>query len=101
MDCVDDALVVGHRIGNSAIGEIFGLSVEPSCRRKGVARKLLAQVVDLLRSDGVGRIWLAAPCDSTLTAYRFYLAMGWQPTGEHPANRDEILEHPSSRAATD
>jgi ribosomal protein S18 acetylase RimI-like enzyme len=101
MECVDDALVVGHCIGNSATGEIIGLSVEPSYRRKGVARKLLAQVVDLLRGDGAQRIWLAAPSDSTLPAYRFYRAMGWQPTGEHPTNHDEILELPSSSAATD
>jgi ribosomal protein S18 acetylase RimI-like enzyme len=101
MECIDDALVVGHCIGNCATGEIIGLSVEPSHRRKGVARKLLAQVVDLLRGDGARRIWLAAPCDSTLPAYRFYRAMGWQPTGEHPTNHDEILEFPSSGAATD
>ena len=101
MECVDDALVVGHCIGNSATGEIIGLSVEPSYRRKGVARKLLAQVVDLLRGDGAQRIWLAAPSDSTLPAYRFYRAMGWQPTGERPSNHDEILELPSSSAATD
>ena len=94
MECVDDALVVGHCIGNSATGEIIGLSVEPSYRRKGVARKLLAQVVDLLRDDGAQRIWLAAPSDSTLPAYRFYRAMGWQPTGEHPTDHDEILELP-------
>ena len=101
MECVDDTLVVGHCIGNSATGEIIGLSVEPNYRRKGVARKLLAQVVDLLRGDGARRIWLAAPCDSTLPAYRLYRTMGWQPTGEHPTNSDEILELPSSRAATD
>jgi ribosomal protein S18 acetylase RimI-like enzyme len=101
MECVDDALVVGHCIGNSATGEIMGLSVEPSYRRKGVARRLLAQVVDLLRGDGARRIWLAAPCDSTLPAYRFYRAMGWQPTGERPSNHDEILELPSSSATTD
>ena len=101
MECVDDALVVGHCIGNSATGEIMRLSVEPSYRRKGVARRLLAQVVDLLRGDGARRIWLAAPCDSTLPAYRFYRAMGWQPTGERPSNHDEILELPSSSAATD
>jgi ribosomal protein S18 acetylase RimI-like enzyme len=99
LECVDDALIVGHCIGNAATGEIIALSVEPSYRRKGVARKLLAQVVDLLRDDNARRIWLAAPRDSTLPAYGVYRAMGWQPTGEHPTDREEILEHPSSRAA--
>ena len=98
LECVDDTLVVGHCIGNSTTGEIIALSVEPSHRRKGVARRLLGQVVDLLLDDGARRIWLTAPCDSTLPAYGFYRAMGWRPTGKHPTDRDEILEHPSSKA---
>ena len=34
MECVDDALVVGHCIGNSATGEIIGLSVDPATDAK-------------------------------------------------------------------
>jgi ribosomal protein S18 acetylase RimI-like enzyme len=91
-ECVHDGRVVGHCIGNSATGEILGLSVDHSYRRQGIARKLLSLVVDLLRADGAQRIWLAAPSDPTLPAYRFYRAVGWHPTGTHLADGDEIIE---------
>ena len=93
-ECVHDGRVVGHCIGNSATGEIIGLSVDQSYRRQGIARKLLSLVVDLLLADGVQRIWLEAPSDSTLPAYRFYRALGWQPTGQHLADGIEIIELP-------
>jgi ribosomal protein S18 acetylase RimI-like enzyme len=91
-ECVHDGRVVGHCVGNSATGEILGLSVDHSYRRQGIARKLLSQVIDLLCADGARRIWLAAPCDSTLPAYHFYRALGWRRTGEHLASGDEILD---------
>jgi ribosomal protein S18 acetylase RimI-like enzyme len=100
-ECVHDGRVIGHCIGNAATGEILGLSVDHAYRRQGIARKLLSQVVDLLRADGAGRIWLAAPSDSTLPAYRFYRALGWQPSGEQLAGGDEILELRSPRAANE
>jgi ribosomal protein S18 acetylase RimI-like enzyme len=91
-ECVHDSRVVGHCIGNSATGEIIGLSVEQSYRRQGIARKLLALIVDLLRTDGAQRIWLVAPSDPSMPAYRFYRASGWHPTGEHLADGDEVIE---------
>jgi ribosomal protein S18 acetylase RimI-like enzyme len=91
-ECLHDGRVVGHCIGNSATGEILGLSVDHSYRRHGIARTLLSLVVDLIRADGVQRIWLAAPSDPTLPAYRFYRALGWQSTGAHLTDSDEILE---------
>jgi ribosomal protein S18 acetylase RimI-like enzyme len=96
-ECVHDARVVGHCIGNAATGEILGLSVDHSYRRQGIARKLLSLVVDLMRADGAQRIWLAAPSNSTLPANPFYRALGWQPTGEHAMPGDEILELPIDR----
>jgi ribosomal protein S18 acetylase RimI-like enzyme len=100
-ECVHDARVVGHCIGNSATGEIIGLSVEHSYRRQGIARKLLSLVVDLLRAEGAQRIWLVVPSDPSLPAYQFYRALGWRPTGKHLADGDEIIELPSPRAATE
>jgi ATP-dependent Clp protease adapter protein ClpS/GNAT superfamily N-acetyltransferase len=93
-ECVHDGQLAGHCVGNSATGEILSLSVAHSYRRQGIARKLLSLVVDLMRADGAQRIWLAAPRDSTLPAYRFYRALGWQPTGEQLTHGDEILELP-------
>jgi hypothetical protein len=37
-------------------------------------------------------MWLAAPSDPSVPAYRFYRALGWRPTGEHLADGDEIIE---------
>jgi GNAT superfamily N-acetyltransferase len=97
-ECVNDGRLVGHCVGNSATGEILSLSVDQSYRRRGIARKLLSLVVDLLRADGPRRIWLAAPCDSTLPAYQFYRALGWRPTGKHPSDCYEVLELPIENA---
>jgi ribosomal protein S18 acetylase RimI-like enzyme len=93
-ECVHDGRLVGHCAGNSATGEILSLSVAHGYRRQGIARKLLSLVVDLLRAEGARRIWLAAPRDPTLPAYRFHRALGWQPTGERLTDCDEILELP-------
>jgi ribosomal protein S18 acetylase RimI-like enzyme len=93
-ECVHNGRVVGHCIGNSSSGEIIGLSVDHSYRRQGVARKLLSLIVDLLRADDAQRIWLAAPSDPSLPAYRFYRALGWHPTGERLTDGDEIIELP-------
>jgi ribosomal protein S18 acetylase RimI-like enzyme len=93
-ECVHDGRVVGHCIGNSATGEILGLSVDHDHRRRGIARTLLSLVVDALRVDGVSRIWLAAPRDSTLPAHHFYRAVGWRQNGEERSIGEVILELP-------
>ena len=93
-ECVHDGRVVGHCIGNSATGEILGLSVDHGYRRQGIARQLLSQVVDLLLADGAQRIWLAAPGDSALPAHQFYRKLGWQPTGETLATDEITFELP-------
>lgn len=80
-ECMHEGRVVGHCIGNSATGEILGLSVDHNYRRQGIARKLLSLVVDLLRADGAQKIWLAVPGDFSLPAHDFYRALGWRQTG--------------------
>jgi len=97
-ECVHDGRVVGHCIGNSRTGEILGLSVDSDHRRQGIARTLLSLVVDALRADGVSRIWLAAPRDSTQPAHHFYHAQGWRQTGEDPAGSQVILELATANA---
>jgi ribosomal protein S18 acetylase RimI-like enzyme len=62
-ECVHDGGLVGHCVGNSATGEVLSLLVNESCRRRGIARKLLSLVVDLMRTDGAQRIWVPAPAD--------------------------------------
>jgi ribosomal protein S18 acetylase RimI-like enzyme len=91
-ECIHDGRVVGHCIGNSSTGEIIGLSVDHRYRRRGIARKLLTLVVDLMRADDALRIWLSVPRDTTLPAHHFYRALGWRQTGEEPSTGDVILE---------
>jgi ribosomal protein S18 acetylase RimI-like enzyme len=94
-ECIHDGRVVGHCIGNSATGEILGLSVDHSYRRQGIARKLLSLVIDLLRADGVRRIWLTVPAsDPSVPALQFYRTVGLRQTGEDPSTGDLILEPP-------
>jgi ribosomal protein S18 acetylase RimI-like enzyme len=94
--CLHNSRVIGHCTANIVTGEIIGLSVDHGYRRQGIARKLLSHIVDLLLAGGARRIWLAAPCDSTLPAHDFYRALGWRPTGERLVDGEEILEFPIS-----
>jgi ribosomal protein S18 acetylase RimI-like enzyme len=91
-ECVHQGKVIGHCAADSKVGEIVGLSVLPPYRTKGIGTKLLSIVVDRLRFDGFERIWLAAPSDPELPAYKFYRALGWRPTGELTEGGSEILE---------
>jgi len=94
-ECVHDGRIVGHCIGSAATGEILGLSVDHGYRRRGIARKLLALIVELLHADGTQRIWLTvASDDPTVPALQFYRAVGWRKTGQDPATGDLILEPP-------
>lgn len=90
--CVIDSRMVGHCTGDPMSGEIIGLSVVHAYRRRGIGRKLLARVVEALRTAGATRIWVEAPADPALPAYHFYRAVGWAAAGEHTRGGSEILE---------
>jgi ribosomal protein S18 acetylase RimI-like enzyme len=91
-ECVHDSQVVGHCNGHSATGEILGISVISAYQRQGIGRRLLSLLAISLRNAGAKRVWLAAPADPALSAYGFYRAVGWVPTGERTENGDKILE---------
>jgi ribosomal protein S18 acetylase RimI-like enzyme len=95
-EAVHNSRAIGHCTADILTGEIIGLSVDHVYRRRGIARKLLSHIVDLLLAEGARRIWLAAPRDSTLPAHHFYRALGWRPTGERLVDGEEILEFPIS-----
>lgn len=96
-ECVHNSRIVGHCTADTITGEIVGLSVDHGYRRQGIARRLLSHIVDLLCAQGVGRIWVTFPRDSTLPAYHFYRALRLRPTGERLTSGDEILELPIGR----
>jgi ribosomal protein S18 acetylase RimI-like enzyme len=89
--CEADGQIVGFCSGDCQTGEVLVLAVLPEYERRGVGRRLLAEVVDALRATGHGRLWLAAAADPTIRAHGFYRALGWMPTGETDASGDEIL----------
>ena len=70
--------------------------VDPASRGTGVAAQLLEAVLDWARSSGTSRLtlWVA---DESPAARRFYLRMGFLPTGQrqplpsHPAVGEELM----------
>jgi len=89
---VVEAHSIGHCTGDSVTGEIVSLSVAPAYQRAGIGRRLLSLVVNALRVAGANRIWVEAPSDPQVPAYRFYRALGWRPTGERAPDGSDILE---------
>jgi len=88
---------VGHCEVIPATGEIFGIQVLASHRRRGIGTELLRLAAIALRASGCTRIWVDAPRDQTLAAYHFYAARGWKQTGQVTGKgpySGEILELP-------
>lgn len=61
-------------------GQIHALLVEPRWGRRGHGSRLLAAVVDHLRTDGLDRA-LAWVADGDAASTRFYRSAGWEPDG--------------------
>jgi len=89
--CLDQTNLVGFCNGDSTTGEVLVLAVLPEYEGKGIGTRLLAHVVEHLRSIGFGEAWLATTSDSRIRAHGFYRSLGWQSTGEKLAHGDEIL----------
>lgn len=63
--------------------ELLRLAVDPSLRRAGLGRQLLAAAFGELRSLGVTRCWLEARADDA-AAVAFYRACGFVQSGRRP-----------------
>ena len=90
--CTYQRRVVAFCSGDPQTGEILVLAVLPEYEGRGIGKQLLSRVVARLQHGGARRLWLAAAADPAVRAHGFYRALGWQPTGEHSAHGDEILE---------
>ncbi len=66
---------------------LFGLRVLPEYRRRGIARKLLEQAIELARDNGVRMITLQASEQGRLV----YERLGFEPTTEMALLLDERL----------
>jgi GNAT superfamily N-acetyltransferase len=89
--CSHDSDLVGFCNGDGETGEILVLAVLPEYEGRGIGSKLLAHVVEWLRSVGFNTLWLAASSDAGIRAHGFYRSLGWRPNGEIDENGDEIL----------
>jgi GNAT superfamily N-acetyltransferase len=58
--------------------EIVNVYTEPAFRRRGIARRLMARMVDWCRTEGLGWVMLHA----SLEGRPLYEAMGFEPTNE-------------------
>lgn len=83
---VRDPRVVGHLLTSHVLdeAEILTLAVDPSRRRQGLARQLLAAAEAAWRAVGVARIHLEVRADNA-PARALYTACGWAEVGRRPA----------------
>ena len=79
---VEDGTVAGFATTLPVEGglELEDLFVEPDRMRRGVARRLVEDVLDTARAQGVVHVWVTA----NPHAMAFYTAVGFQPDGTAP-----------------
>jgi GNAT superfamily N-acetyltransferase len=79
---VEDGAVVGFATTVPADGglELDDLFVEPDRMRRGAGRRLVGDVLDMARADGVAHVWVTA----NPHAMAFYTAVGFVPDGTAP-----------------
>ena len=70
---------VARRLAESE-AELLNLAVDPAFRRRGIGRRLLAEVTSNLR----GTLWLEVR-ESNVTARKFYKSLGFLEAGYRPA----------------
>lgn len=79
---VDEVAAPGlARAESRSVAEVFELYVDPCHQGLGGGSRLLEAAVDGLRAEGYDRIDLSALTNNTV-AHDFYLAHGFEPTGE-------------------
>ncbi|MEX2295884.1 MAG: GNAT family N-acetyltransferase [Dongiaceae bacterium] len=75
-------LLLARMAGGEA--EILTLAVDVECRRRGVARALLATLFEAIATQNVGRIFLEV-AESNYAARALYAAHGFLPVGRRAA----------------
>ena len=89
--CLDDSTLVAFCHGDVQTGEVLVLAVMQGYEGRGIGARVLARVVELLRSAGRSGVWLAASPSDALRAHGFYRFLGWRPNGQKQDNGEEIL----------
>ncbi len=90
--CCSEDKLVGYCFGARLTGEVVVLALLPEAERSGLGRRLLALVVQDLRSAGHSRLFLGCSPDPAGRSYGFYRHLGWRSTATFDRAGDEILE---------
>ncbi len=85
-------LIVGYCFGAAETGEVVVLALLPQEEGRGLGKRLLQLVIDDLRSQGHGRLFLGCASDPAVRSYGFYRHLGWVSTGTTDQHGDEVLE---------
>jgi ribosomal-protein-alanine acetyltransferase len=82
---LEGAVVVGFMVGRRMAdeGEILNLGVRRERRRQGIGAALVTRLGELLRSQGVRRVF-GEVRESNVGAVQFYMGLGFQQTGKRP-----------------
>ena len=83
--------IVGFCFGDQPSGEVLVLAVLSDFEGKGVGRRLLRLITEILFSCGHHELWLAASPHPDVRAHGFYRRLGWTWRGETDAIGDQIL----------
>ena len=84
--------MAGYAFGDVRTGEVLVLALLPAHEHQGLGRRLLGQVVDLLRAHGHRRLFLGCSSDPAVRSHGFYRHLGWRSTGTLDSHGDEVLE---------
>lgn len=76
--CEVDGAVVGFAMGNGRTGEMWVIALLPEAEGRGIGAELMDRVEGWLWSLGWREIWLTTDTDTSLRAYGFYRARGWE-----------------------
>jgi len=76
--CEADGAVVGFAMGNGRTGEMWVIALLPEAEGRGIGTELMDRVEGWLWSLGWREIWLTTDTDTSLRAYGFYRARGWE-----------------------
>ena len=90
--CFSEDKLVGYGFGARLTGEVVVLALLLEAERMGLGRRLLALVVQDLRSAGHSRLFLGCSPDPAVRSYGFYRHLGWRSTATFDRAGDEILE---------
>ena len=77
---------VARRLAESE-AELLNLAVDPAFRRRGIGRRLVAEVTSNLR----GTLWLEVR-ESNVTARKFYKSLGFCEAGRRPSYYPDTAE---------